>query len=280
MKKQKSALLALPMAIWLLVFVLIPIGVIVYYGVTVTGPDGNLVFSLSNFARFADETYLKVFLRSIKIALYATVICLVLGYPVAYICARGTERFRTIVMLLLMLPMWMNFLLRTYAWLSILENSGLVNRILGQFGIERIQFLYSEGSVIFGTVYNFLPFMILPIQNVLLKMDDSLLEAAYDLGATPVQRFLRIVVPFSVPGVISGITMTFVPSVTTFVVSQLMGGGKVPLVGDIIERQFRVVSDWHFGSAVSVIVMIVIISMMVLMNKVDKSDVDERGVIL
>ena len=280
MKRIKTQLMALPVILWLAVFVLIPIAIIVYYGFTVETEEGFIRFSVENFARFADPTYLNVFLRSLKIALYSTIVCLILGYPVAYLCARSSPRFRMIVMLLLMLPMWMNFLLRTYSWLSLLENSGLINRVLEFFGVEKVQFLYHEGSVVFGTVYNFLPFMIIPIQNVLLKMDDALLEAAYDLGATPVQRFLRITVPFSIPGIISGITMVFVPSVTTFVVSQLMGGGKVPLVGDIIERQFRVVNDWHFGSAVSVVVMVVVLTTMILMNRADKQDIGERGVIL
>jgi len=272
----KRSWFAGPYALWMLLFTVAPLLFVVFYAFT--NAQGGV--TLANMIKAFDGQYLTILWRSLYLAALCTVLCFIVGYPAAYFLAsKDFSRSQTLLVLIL-LPMWMNFLLRTYSWLSLLENSGLVNRILGYFGVERIQFLYNEGSVVFGTVYNFLPFMIIPIQNVLMKMDDSLLEAAYDLGATPVQRFLRIVVPFSVPGVISGITMTFVPSVTTFVVSQLMGGGKVPLVGDIIERQFRVVSDWHFGSAVSVIVMIVIISMMVLMNKVDKSDVDERGVIL
>jgi len=272
--------LALPLILWLAVFVLVPIAIIVYYGFTAVGEDGGVRFSLTNFARFADETYLNVFLRSLKVALYATCICLFVGYPVAYLCARSSSRIRTLILMLLMMPMWMNFLLRTYSWMSILENSGILNTLLENLGIDKVQFLYNEGAVVFGTVYNFLPFMIMPIQSVLIKLDESLLEAAYDLGATPFQRFWRITVPFSVPGILSGITMVFVPSVTTFVISQLMGGGKVPLVGDIIERQFRVVNDWRFGSSISVIVMIVVMTFMLLMNRTDKQDMGERSMIL
>ena len=267
---MKNKAFSIPFYIWLGFFVILPLFLIVYYGFT----SGDGGFSLSNFARFADETYLKVFWRSVKIAVISTIICVFVGYPVAYILARGNLRHKNLILLLVMLPMWMNFLLRTYSWLSILENSGLINSFLGKFGIEPIQFLYNEKAVIFGTVYNYLSFMIMPIHTVLLKLDNSLLEAAADLGATPVKRFFKIVLPFSVSGILSGIAMVFVPSVTTFVISQLMGGGKVPLVGDVIEKQFRVVNDWHFGSAVSLIVMVCVLIFMYGINKTDGTDAE------
>ncbi len=273
---MKNKVFLIPLYIWLAFFVILPLLIIVYYGFT---SDAGSI-SLSNFSRFLDEAYIKVFARSLKIAVISTFICLIIGYPVAYILARGNLKHKNIILLLIMLPMWMNFLLRTYSWLSLLENSGLINSWITSLGFEPIQFLYNENAVIFGTVYNFLPFMIMPINVVLIKLDNSLLEAASDLGAAPVKRFLKISLPFSVPGIISGISMVFVPSVTTFVISQLMGGGKVPLVGDIIEKQFRVVNDWHFGSAVSIVVMAVVLTFMYAINKTDGTAEPARGGII
>ena len=278
--KKSSKLLAIPLIIWLAVFVVVPFVIIIYYGVTVENDAGVVSVSFENLKRFADPMYLKVFLRSIKIALISTMVCLLIGYPVAYILSRSASKYKGLIMLLIMMPMWMNFLLRTYSWMSLLENSGIINSILQALGLDKVQFLYNEGAVTFGTVYNFLPFMILPINTTLLKLDDSLLEAAYDLGAKPAQRFFRITLPFSMPGVLSGIAMVFVPSVTTFVISQLMGGGKVPLIGDIIEKQFRVVNDWHFGATISLVVMIVVLSFMFVINRTDKQDAGERSMIL
>ncbi len=278
--KKSSKLLAIPLIIWLAVFVVVPFVIIIYYGVTVENDAGVVSVSFENLKRFADPMYLKVFLRSIKIALISTMVCLLIGYPVAYILSRSASKYKGLIMLLIMMPMWMNFLLRTYSWMSLLENSGIINSILQALGFDKVQFLYNEGAVTFGTVYNFLPFMIMPINTTLLKLDDSLLEAAYDLGAKPAQRFFRITLPFSMPGVLSGIAMVFVPSVTTFVISQLMGGGKVPLIGDIIEKQFRVVNDWHFGATISLVVMIVVLSFMFVINRTDKQDAGERSMIL
>ena len=278
--KKSSKLLAIPLIIWLAVFVVVPFVIIIYYGVTVENDAGVISVSFENLKRFADPMYLKVFLRSIKIALISTMVCLLIGYPVAYILSRSASKYKGLIMLLIMMPMWMNFLLRTYSWMSLLENSGIINSILQSLGLDKVQFLYNEGAVTFGTVYNFLPFMIMPINTTLLKLDDSLLEAAYDLGAKPAQRFFRITLPFSMPGVLSGIAMVFVPSVTTFVISQLMGGGKVPLIGDIIEKQFRVVNDWHFGATISLVVMIVVLSFMFVINRTDKQDAGERSMIL
>ena len=278
--KKSSKLLAIPLIIWLAVFVVVPFVIIIYYGVTVENDAGVVSVSFENLKRFADPMYLKVFLRSIKIALISTMVCLLIGYPVAYILSRSASKYKGLIMLLIMMPMWMNFLMRTYSWMSLLENSGIINSILQALGLDKVQFLYNEGAVTFGTVYNFLPFMIMPINTTLLKLDDSLLEAAYDLGAKPAQRFFRITLPFSMPGVLSGIAMVFVPSVTTFVISQLMGGGKVPLIGDIIEKQFGVVNDWHFGATISLVVMIVVLSFMFVINRTDKQDAGERSMIL
>ncbi len=272
---MKKTLCLAPLCLWLAVFVVFPLIIVVYYAFTSEGA-GGIVLSLNNFSRFFDETYIKVFVRSIRVAFYATVVCLLLGYPVAYIIARGKIKHKEIALLMIMLPMWMNFLLRTYSWLSLLENSGLINSMLTAFGFSKVQFLYNEKAVIFGTVYNFLPFMITPIQSTLLKLDGSLLEAAGDLGANPVKSFLKITLPFSVPGIFSGIAMVFVPSVTTFVISQFMGGGNVPLIGDIIEKQFRLVNDWHFGSAISMVVMVIVLVFMYIINSGDDNE-EGRG---
>lgn len=272
---MKKTFCLAPLCIWLAVFVVFPIVIVAYYAFTAESAAG-IAFSLSNFSRFFDETYIKVFVRSIRVAVIATLVCLLLGYPVAYIIARGKIKHKEIALLMIMLPMWMNFLLRTYSWLSLLENSGLINSMLTAFGFGKIQFLYNEKAVIFGTVYNFLPFMVTPIQSTLLKLDGSLLEAAGDLGANPVKSFFKITLPFSVPGIFSGIAMVFVPSVTTFVISQFMGGGNVPLIGDIIEKQFRLVNDWHFGSAISMVIMVIVLIFMYVINSGDDNE-EGRG---
>lgn len=206
---MKKTFCLAPLCIWLAVFVVFPIIIVAYYAFTAENA-GQIAFSLSNFSRFFDETYIKVFVRSIRVAVIATLVCLLLGYPVAYIITRGKIKHKEIALLMIMLPMWMNFLLRTYSWLSLLENSGLINSMLTAFGYNKIQFLYNEKAVIFGTVYNFLPFMVTPIQSTLLKLDGSLLEAAGDLGANPVKSFFKITLPFSVPGIFSGIALSLI----------------------------------------------------------------------
>lgn len=261
---------------WTAVFVLFPLAIVIYYAFTREGVNG-VTLSFESFARLSNPMYLGVLLKSFKIAIISTVICIIAGYPVAYTLARSRSKYKLIIIILILLPMWMNFLLRTYSWLSILENTGLVNTVLGNLGMEKVHFLYNEGAVVLGTVYNYLPFMIMPIYLTLLKLDESLLEAAADLGANPVRAFLRVTLPFSVPGILSGVAMVFVPSVTTFVISQLMGGGKVPLIGDVIEQQFRVVNDWHFGSAISVIVMVIVLVFMYFINRGDVESNNGNG---
>ena len=273
--------LSLPLIIWLVVFVIAPLLLVVYYGFTVKEPDGTMSFSLANFARFADPLYLKVVVRSLKIAFISTLACLLIGYPVAYIMSRSSSKMRNIIIMLILMPMWMNFMLRTYAWLTLLEKNGIINSIIASFGFEKLHFLTSEGAVILGTVYNFLPFMIMSIYMVLIKLDNSLLEAAYDLGATPFQRFTKIIIPFSIPGVLSGISMVFVPSVTTFAISQYLSSGKIQLIGDTIEKQFGAANDWNFGAAISLVVMIIVMLSMFAINKVDSTeDLGERRMIM
>lgn len=318
---MKRNVLAVPFALWAAIFIVAPLLLIVFYGVTVDEPvpyeqialedgttvyrleDGTVmteepwqkraVFSISNFRRMLEPTYLRLLVRSLRIALLTTLVCLLLGYPVALILTGKDFKRPALWLMLIILPMWMNFLLRTYSWLSILENSGILNswiaalrekipafdELLTNMGVgKRIIFLYNENAVVLGMVYNYLPFMIMPIYTVIEKTDHSLLEAAADLGANPVQSFLRVTLPYSIPGVLEGVTMVFVPSVTTFVVSQLMGGGKVPLIGDIIQDQFGKSSDWHFGATLSLLVMVVVLAFMGTLNKVDKEEKQTREV--
>ncbi|MBQ3551553.1 MAG: ABC transporter permease [Clostridia bacterium] len=278
--KKSGSVMTLPLIIWLVCFVLVPLLLIGWYGITVENPDGSMSVSFENFKRFADPIYLNPLLRSAKIATITTVVCIALGYPVAYILARSTAKWTNIVMMLILMPMWINFMLRIYSWASLLEGNGIINSLLVSLGFEKQQFMYTEGVVVLGTIYNFLPFMIMPIQNVLLKLDNSLLEAAADLGASPVRRFFKITLPYSVPGIISGVAMVFVPSVTTFVISQRLGGNKVPLIGNIIESQFGMAGDWNFGSTVSLIVMAIVLAFMFAINKTDRAEVNGRGLTL
>ena len=277
----KAKLLTVPLIIWLVVFVVIPLLLVAYYGFTVKADDGTVSVSFENFARFADPLYVKVVLRSLKIALISTIVCLIVGYPVALIMSRSSSSMRSVIIMLILMPMWMNFMLRTYAWLTLLDKNGIINTLLSSFGLEKVNFASSEGTVIVGTVYNFLPFMIMSIYTVLIKLDNSILEAAYDLGATPIQRFFKIIVPFSIPGVLSGISMVFVPSVTTFAISQYLSSGKVVLIGDTIEKQFGAANDWNFGAAISLVIMVIVLLSMAAVNKMDDTgDIGERRMIL
>lgn len=209
-----------------------------------------------------------MFAASFRLAFYATAICLLISYPIAYVVSRETPQVQSVFMVLLMVPMWINFLLRTYAWMSILENNGLLNKLLVLLGIGKVSIINTEAAVALGMVYNYLPFMLLPILTVLQKLDRSLLEASSDLGANGVRTFLRVVFPLSLPGVLSGVTMVFVPSVSTFVISKLLGGGKTLLLGDLIEMQFLGNAyNPYIGSAVSIVMMLIVLVCMFVMNK-------------
>lgn len=260
-------------AVWSIVFVLLPLVILLGNSVLVT-TGGESHFSMANFARVLDPLYLKVIWRSLKLALLTTLICLILGYPMAMILAKSGFGKGSIMVILLIIPMWMNFLARTYAWMSLLDGAGILSTFLKSLGLPGLNVLYTEGAVILGMVYNFLPFMILPIYSVLIKIDHSLIEAAEDLGAAPLKVFSKITLPLSVSGVITGITMVFLPAVSTFVISRLLGGGKVNMVGNLIETQFLTSSDWGFGSALSVVVMVLILISMFIMNRFGD---DEQG---
>lgn len=276
-KRNNGNLSASPFVIWSTLFIIIPLLIVLFFGFTVDTPDGGYAFSLENFSRLLQFQYIKVFTRSLWLALLSTFWCLILGYPVAYIISKMTPSKGNILIMLFIVPMWMNFLLRTYAWLPILGKNGFINNFLGYFGFGPFTFLYNDGAVILGMIYNFLPFMVLPIYTVLSKMDKDLLNAASDLGANKKEIFRKIVLPLSMPGVISGITMVFMPAVSTFVISRLLGGGQYTLLGNLIEQQFTTMGDWNFGSSISIFMMIIILISMAIMSKFDNSDTKEGG---
>lgn len=261
-----------PYFIWLGIFILVPLLLVLYFAFT-TGDSlniGTFSFSLENFRRFMSPIYLGVLYRSVRLALISTAICLGLGYPIAYIISKEKPRIRNMMILMFVIPMWMNFLLRTYAWLTLLGKNGILTRALSFIGFEGVDLLYNDMAVLLGMVYNFLPFMVLPIFSVLTKMDKNLIEAAEDLGAGKREVFVKVIFPLSFPGVITGITMVFIPAVSTFVISSLLGGNKSTLIGNLIEQQFRYTGDWHFGSAMSIILMVFILASMALTSKFDK----------
>ena len=225
--------------------------------------------------------YFRIFFRSLKLALISTLLCLLIGYPTAYIISKTKASRQGTLLMLAIVPMWMNFLLRTYAWSAILGRNGVINTIITSLGFSPINILYTDTAVLLGMVYNFLPFMILPIYTILSKMDQDLINAAKDLGANSRQVFTKIILPLSMPGVASGITMVFMPAVSTFVISKLLGGGQFMLIGNLIEQQFMSVGDWHFGSAISIFMMIVILISMAILNKFsDESDKEGGGLLL
>lgn len=263
---------AYPYVIWMIIFTVVPLLLVMYYAFT-TG-DGlelsSFEFSLDSFKRFFTPIYMKVLLRSIQLAFISTIACLVLGYPIAYIISKEKPRKRNTMILMFVIPMWMNFLLRTYAWLTLLGKNGLINYIVTKLGFQPLNIIYNDTAVLLGMVYNFLPFMVLPIFSTLTKMDKGLIEASEDLGANKLTTFMKVVFPLSLPGVITGITMVFIPAVSTFVISNLLGGNKTNLIGNLVEQQFRYTGDWHFGSSMSIILMILILITMGLTSKFDK----------
>lgn len=270
-KNNQGILPAAPYIIWSALFIVIPLLIVVFFSFTVKSGD-NYSFSLENFKRLLDPNYLKVFWRSLLLAAESTLGCLILGYPVAYLISKMRQGKRNILIMLFIVPMWMNFLLRTYAWLPILGKNGLINNFLVALGFSRIDILYNDFAVLLGMIYNFLPFMILPIYTVLTKIDKDLINAAADLGADRKKIFTKIIIPLSMPGVISGITMVFMPAVSTFVISRILGGGQYMLLGNLIETQYTTMGDWNFGSAIAIFMMIIILVSMAFMNKFEGTD--------
>ena len=263
-----------PYIVWALILIVAPMLLIVLYAFTTKGNDVvTTKFTFQNFVRFfSDRLFLKVLLRSLKVAAITTVVCLLLGYYPAYYIAKSSERFKMRWVLIITFPTWINLLVRTYAWIGILETDGIINTILGWIGIGPIQMMHTEFAVILGMVYNFIPFMILQIYTSLTKMDGSLLEAANDLGANRLQSFLRVTLPLSLPGIISGITLVFLPAVSSFCIPNMLGGGQYMLVGNVIEQYFLHSGAWNFGSAISMIMAIIIIFSMYITKKVDVTE--------
>lgn len=269
-RNKNLSFAAYPYVVWSAIFIVIPLLLIVFFSFT-SKVDGRFVFSFENFQRLFEPIYFTVFIRSIWLAVLSTVLCLILGYPIAYIISKLPIKRRNMLILLFILPMWMNFLLRTYAWMAILGRDGLINTLLGYIGIGPIKMLYTDGAILLGMVYNFLPFMVIPIYTVLIKIDKNLVNAAYDLGANKAQAFRKVILPLSIPGIISGITMVFMPAVSNFVIPNLLGGGKYMLVGNLIEQQFTTIGNWNFGSALSIFMMILILISMAFMAKYEKN---------
>lgn len=269
---KKFSQLALPYIIWSIIILLLPVLLIAFYAITDRGNTVvNFSFTLQNFVKFfTDPDFLLILWRSLSIALKTTIICILLGYPVAYFISRCKDRTRNILILLITLPMWINMLVRTYAWIGILSDGGILQSLLNLLGFKSTQLLYTEGAVLLGMVYNFIPFMILQINTSLCKMDHSLLEASADLGANKVQTFLRVVFPLSLSGVISGIALVFLPAVSSFFIPKLLGGGQFFLIGNVIENQFITVGEWNFGSAISMIMAVIMMLCMYLIRRVDE----------
>lgn len=270
---MKRKFLTSPYLVWMLVFTIVPLFLVLYFSVFETG-SGGLRFTTEHLERVFEPIYLKVIGRSIWLAFISTVFCLVLGYPMAMILNSKELKKRDILIVLFVLPMWMNFLARTYAWMTLLENKGIINQVLTALSMPTLNILYTDKAVILGMVYNFLPFMVLPIYSVLRKIDRSLIEAAEDLGATPITTFFKVIFPLSLSGVVSGIIMVFMPAVTTFVISRLLGGGQYMLIGNLIEQQFLTTGDWGFGSSLSLILMAFLLLTMGIMSRTDK---DQEG---
>lgn len=275
MKKSSFAqkIMNAPYIIWSVLFIIAPLIMVIYYAFT--DAEGNA--TLNNIAQIGD--YTATFVLSISYGAIATLLCLVISYPFAYFLAQSKASFQRTAVMLVMLPMWMSFLIRTYSWITILGESGVINRFLGIFGIEPFHMLNTGGAVILGMVYNFLPYMILPLYTVMSKMDNSLVEAAQDLGCSKFHCLRRVIFPLSVPGIASGVTMVFVPSVSTFYITQKLGGGQITLIGDVIEGQFQTAYNYNLGAALSLVLMVMILICLGLLNYFTDSD-DDGGVLI
>ena len=260
-----------PYVVWIFIMIVVPMLLIVLYAFTTAGNEVTTFrFTLENFTRFfQDAVFLDVLGRSLVIAVLTTVICVLIGYPIAYAISKRPEHSNMFWVLIITMPTWINMMVRTYAWVGILQDNGLINSILGLFGIGPVKMMYTTFAVVLGMVYNFIPFMILQIHTSLTKMDKSYLEAAADLGADRVQSFLRVTLPLSLPGVLSGITLVFLPAVSSFFIPKLLGGGQYVLIGNVIETQFLTSGDWNFGSAISLIMAVIIMISMYITRKVD-----------
>lgn len=263
---SKSKWLSTPYLLWSAIFIIVPLGMVFYYGLT----DKTGAFTLNNIIAITSAGHAKALRLSLLLSFASTIICFVLAYPLAMILANLKVKRHNFIILIFILPMWMNFLLRTLAWQTLLEKTGVINHVLSFFHLPALKIINTPAAIILGMVYNFLPFMILPLYNALAKIDTNVINAAHDLGANNFYTFIRIILPLSVPGIISGITMVFIPALTTFVISSLLGGGKLLLIGDVIEQEFTRTSDWNLGSGLSMVLMIFILINMILSSVFDK----------
>ena len=276
---RKFRQLVLPYFIWSILMLLVPMLLIAVYSLM---KEGNSIvpikMTFAHYARFfTDQDFLLILWRSLLIALKTTLLCLILGYPIAFFISRSSKKMQQLLVLMITLPMWINMLVRTYAWIGLLSKGGFIARLCSLFGMKG-DLLYTEGAVLLGMVYNFLPFMILQINTALTKMDKNLLEASADLGATKLQTFLRVIFPLSLSGVVSGITLVFLPAVSSFFIPNLLGGGQFFLIGNVIENQFITVGEWNFGSAISMIMAVIMMLLMMLVRKIEKKgSVSEEG---
>ena len=265
---------AAPHVMWAVLFIIAPLFFVVYYAFT--DKDGN--FTFDNIAELAQASYLEIFLRSLCFAFLATVICLIIAYPIAYFMTKASPKTQKILIMLVMLPQWLNFLIRTYSWMALLEDTGIINNLITAVGLDPVHMINTSGAVILGMVYNYLPYMIIPLHSVMSKIDPRLLEAASDLGCSHFKVITRVVFPLSMAGIISGVTMVFVPSISTFYISQKLGGGNFDLIGDTIERQFQTAYNYNLGASMSFVLMIIIMISMAVMSKY--SGEDDGGVIV
>ena len=267
MKKNRSALATrfalAPYELWAVLFILVPLVFVAYYAFT----DNDMNFTFENIAKFfSSPVYMLIFWRSVKLAVISTIVCLLIGYPIAYIIAHASPRAQKTMITLIMIPMWMNFLIRTYAWMTILQDTGLLNNLFASLNLGRVHIIGTETAVVIGMVYDYLPYMILPIYSIMAKMDDRLIEAAHDLGCSSLSTLRRVVFPLSLPGVVSGVTMVLIPSISTFYISQKLGNGKFFLIGDAIEGQY-VANNLHFAAAIAFILMVILLIAMALMKR-------------
>lgn len=258
-------------ALWGILFIVFPLTLILLYSLNANKDIVNFSFTLNNYSKFFEPLYLKILFVSLGVAAISTLMCLLIGYPIAYIISQFNEKIRNNLIMVFIIPMWMNFLLRTYAWLTLLGRNGLINKALGLIGLGPFNLMYNMKAVAIGMVYNFLPFMVLPIYTVLLKIDKRLIEAAKDLGCNSFMVFLKVIFPLSLPGIYTGITMVFIPAISTFVIPNLLGGNNFYLIGNLIEKQFTFTGDWGFGSAISIILIVIMIIFMVLPGLLKKN---------
>lgn len=266
-----------PYVIWAALIVVLPLLLIILYSVTKNGNElVNIQFTLENFKRMTEPVYMAVFVKSFELGILSVVICLILGYLLAYFIAGFQEKVQNLLILLVTIPMWINTLLRTYAWISLLSDNGLINSFLEMIGLQPLNMMYTDFAVLLGLVSDLLPFMVIPIHTSLCKIDQSLIEASMDLGANRFQTFWRVTFKLSIPGVLNGVIMTFLLSISTFVIPKLLGGGQYTLIGNLIENQFISIGDWNFGSAISVILTIIILVSITLMKRIDKDEIEEE----